>query len=434
MSYRGLRVAQCVVLLVPVLSAQVLRQAEVEQAAVAASPALAAARETIASLEARRPQAVALTEPTLAVGWMGKAAPFLLMDHDPSSARTLTISQTIPLPERRRLNGQLAADDVRTAKAQAAVIERDLRQQAATDFAEYFYADRALVLSLRTRDLLDQIARTADAQYRVGKAPQQDLFRMQLESSLALARTAQLESARRVAADRLRSLLNLDAAVPLAAPEALEPLALDANLAADPATLQTAVREHAADLATAAAMIDRAHTAVALAGQGRRPDLTVGYSLAQRASQSTMNGLQFSLNLPIFPRQRQQPALQEAVHAEQAARHEHMQRQRDDELDTAIQLNAFQTAERLLTVYSDAILPQAELTLASSLNDYQNARTTMQQVLANLNTLVGYQADRLRQIADQRIALARLEQLIGTVPATHPLLSAVTPSSTSEAR
>ena len=357
MSYRGLRVAQCVVLLVPVLSAQVLRQAEVEQAAVAASPALAAARETIASLEARRPQAVALPEPTLAVGWMGKAAPFLLMDHDPSSARTLTISQTIPLPERRRLNGQLACR--RRAHRQGSSRGHRARSASAGGhrFCRVFYADRALVLSLRTRDLLDQIARTADAQYRVGKAPQQDLFRMQLESSLALARTAQLESARRVAADRLRSLLNLDAAVPLAAPEALEPLALDANLAADPATLQAAVREHAADLATAAAMIDRAHTVVGAGRSGTPPRFDGGLfsgpaceSVDDEWAAIFTQSARLSASAPAA-------ALQEAVHAEQAARHEHMQRQRDDELDTATQLNAFQTAERLLTVYSDAILP-----------------------------------------------------------------------------
>ncbi len=62
-------------------------------------------------MRARIPQAKALDEPTLSVGYMGNIAPFTLQKGDPSSGRSISISQDLPYPGKRSLKGKIASTD-----------------------------------------------------------------------------------------------------------------------------------------------------------------------------------------------------------------------------------------------------------------------------------------------------------------------------------
>src|SRR3974377_2085500 len=54
----------------------------------------------IKELEKKVPQAKALPDPMVGVGWMGNLTPFSTMSGDPSSYRGITVSEQFPYPGR----------------------------------------------------------------------------------------------------------------------------------------------------------------------------------------------------------------------------------------------------------------------------------------------------------------------------------------------
>jgi len=71
------------------------------------------------------------------------------------------------------------------------------------------------------------------------------------------------------------------------------------------------------------------------------------------------------------------------------------------------------TSRRLITLYSDSVLPQARLTLESSLASYQVGAVDFLTVLTNFVTVLNYEINYEEQNARFYEALARLEPMVG---------------------
>jgi outer membrane protein TolC len=81
---------------------------------------------------------------------------------------------------------------------------------------------------------------------------------------------------------------------------------------------------------------------------------------------------------------------------------------------------AAQASERLLSLYSTGIVPQSSLALESSMASYQVGTVDFLTLIANFTTLLSYETDYYRQLADYETALARLDSLTGTAVADPP--------------
>jgi len=76
--------------------AGVLRLDDVVKEALEKNPEAQSALHGIAALKRRVPQARALPDPTVSVGWAGNLAPFSLQSGDPSSSRAITVGEQFP--------------------------------------------------------------------------------------------------------------------------------------------------------------------------------------------------------------------------------------------------------------------------------------------------------------------------------------------------
>ena len=59
-------------------------------------------------------------------------------------------------------------------------------------------------------------------------------------------------------------------------------------------------------------------------------------------------------------------------------------------------------------------MPQSSLALESSLSSYQVGNVDFLTVLANFSTILNYEMDYYREVANYQTALARMESLVGT--------------------
>jgi len=363
----------------------------------------------VEALRRRVPQAKALPDPTVSVGWAGNIVPFETQHLDPSSYRGVGASQTIPFPGKLKLRGEIADREAEAAWWDYEAARRDLVASVKSAYYDYYFFTKAIDITQKDRDLLEKFASIADARYRVGKAIQQDVIKSQVEISRLQQRLTMLEQQRDTAIAKLNTLLNRDPDAPLPPPSSVEQSKLDYSL---DQLFQTA-REQDTGLQREQRMIERDQYAVDLARKDYRPDFGVSYMYQQRPDLPDMHGFTFTANIPIFYRNKQREAVKEAT--EELSSSESGKKNRETQLYFAIkeQYLAAKSSEKLLKLYSQGVVPQSSLALESSMNSYEVGASDFLTILTNFNTVLDYEVDYYRELANYQTALARLEPLVG---------------------
>jgi outer membrane protein TolC len=126
-----------------------------------------------------------------------------------------------------------------------------------------------------------------------------------------------------------------------------------------------------------------------------------------------MYGLDFMVNVPIFWGRKQQPMVAEAAAALDAARSEHGSAADDAMARAAREQAALSASRTLIDLYGDSVLPQARLTLESSVAAYEVGSVDFLTLITNVVAVLNYEVSLEEQRARVRQALARLEPLTG---------------------
>jgi len=390
-------------------TAGVLTLDEVVRTALARSHEVQSAAHTVAALRHTVPQAEALPDPTVTVGWMGNTAPFSVMDGDPSSYRSITAMQSIPYPGKRKLQGEIAGKDVAAAEASYEAVRRKVAAEVKDAYFDYFYYDHALQITLKDKDLLEKLSKISEARYRVGKGQQQDVLKAQTEISLLLQKIIVLRQQRATAQARLNTLM-------LRPPDAELPPAADVTLA-DTSTsidrLYQLANANDPGLQRDQQLVERSQASVALARKQYLPDLSVGVMYQQRPMMPDMKGATFTINIPIFYKNKQRQGVEQAKEEVIAAQQSRADRANELKFQIRQAYLSAKAAKDLAELYTKAIIPQASLALESSMSAYEVGNADFLTVLSNFSTVLNYESDYYRQVADYRTALAQIESVVG---------------------
>jgi len=389
---------------------QTLSLEDLVREALEKNPEAQSALHTVKGLERRVPQVKTLPDPVVGVGWAGNPAPFSTMSGDASSYRGVTVSEQFPYPGKLKLQGAIAGKEADAAQADYEAVRRRVTVEAKAAFYDYFYFDKAIQTTTKNKDLLEKLSKIAEARYRVGKAMQQDVLRSQVEVSLLLEKLTVLEQQKDTAQARINTFL-------LRAPEAPLPSATEV----EPATMRYSLDELYAlagdnDIVVLRnqRIVERSRLSVALAQKQYRPDFGVSYMYQQRTAQPDMNGVTFSVNIPVFYRSKQRQGVAEASEDLISAEKMRDNRRNEVRFELKQQYLAAKASERLLTLYSKGVVPQSSLALESSMASYQVGNVDFLSLVANFTTLLDYEVDYYRQLADYQTALARIESLTGS--------------------
>ena len=378
--------------------------------ALARNPAVQAAGHQVAARRARVPQARALPDPKLSVGWAGNIAPFAVQTGDPASYRGVSAMQEIPYPGKLKLRGEIAGSEAGAEEADAEAVRRRVTSEVKAAYYEYFFAQKAAEITLQNKALLEKLAKIAEVRYQVGKGLQTDVLRAQTEISLLDQRLTLLDAQKKVAQARLNALLFRDPEAPLGPAAGFEPSKLGFSLAA----LSQMARQSDPGLARGQRQIERSQYALALARKDAYPDLDVGYMYQQRPMLPDMHGFTFTLSIPVFYKSKQKQAIREAGEEQAAAERDRDSRQADLSFELKQQYLAAKASEELMRLYSEAIVPQSSLALESAMAAYQVGNLDFLSLMGNFTTVLDYQVGYYRELANYQIALARMEPMVGT--------------------
>ncbi|MBA4066743.1 MAG: TolC family protein [Isosphaera sp.] len=245
---------------------RVLRPDAVVAAVLARNPTVAEMAAAVQKARARYPQVTSLDDPMLA-SWV---APGSLGSDKVNDSVRFELSQKFPFPGKRTLRGEAAEAEASAAGFDLEGTRLELVESARAAYADYYLAVRALEVNADGRRLLREFRQNAEARYKTGQTPQQDILQAEVELGRQGEQRLVLERARAVAVARLNTLMSLPPEAPLPPPaeaarrraalpgvRELRELALArrpdlhalaARVAADAATLAAAEREYYPDV------------------------------------------------------------------------------------------------------------------------------------------------------------------------------------------
>jgi len=378
--------------------------------AVDRNPAVRSAAHMVEAQKHRIPQASSLADPTVSVGWMGDIQPFSVQTGDPSSYRSLSAMQMFPFPGKRGLRGQIVGKEADASQWDLEAVRRRVIAAVKASYYDYWYYDKAIRTTQQNRELLSKLSQISEARYRVGKGMQADVLRSQVEISLLLQKLTVLEQQRATAQARLNALLARDSDAPLPpAADGLTQSPLNYSLE----DLYKLARQNEPEYQRLQKVVERNELAVNLAQKEYLPDLSVGYMYQQRPLMPDMHGLTFTINVPIFYRTKQREGVRQAKEEELSASSARDNRQNELYFDLKQNYLAAKASDNLLKLFAQGVVPQSSLALESSMSAYQVGNVDFLTVMGNFTTLLNYETDYYRELANYQTALTRIEALTG---------------------
>jgi outer membrane protein, heavy metal efflux system len=362
----------------------------------------------VAKIQAEEQQAVAaaqLPDPRLSGGL--KELPIdtpeaFSVRRDNFTEFTIGLSQEFPRAAKRRLQGarkQLDADADRAALNNE---QRMVRRDASLAWLDVYEAEQALKLTRRLADEAALQVRSLEKDYSNAKASQADWFAAKVDAGLVEDKAHDwLHHALRMR-EGLARWIGDDARRPLA-----EALTMPGFLSPLPSLIASS--DHHPVIGSLDKQIEASATDVALARQSYKPDYSIEVYYAYRRDFADFVGVQFTVGLPYFTKDRQDRGLAAALQQSRAGE----DRKRDllRELHTQISQDYVDRRhfQERAADFDASIVPDASRRVEAARSAYQSGRGSFDAVLRARRSLLDVRLQRLALAVESARAQVRLD-------------------------
>ena len=340
-------------------------------------------------------------------------------DQEPMTQLQLGVSQSIPLPGKRKLRRAAAESVAEAGPAQVSEQRDRLTGSVRAAGWRLLYLDQALVIVGQNKDLMRDFIEIAETKYSVGTGLQQDVLLAQLELSRLLDREARLKGRRDIAQAELNALLDrrpdrtlvLDAStMSVKLPDVPEESALLSHAAESRDLLD--VHRH---------LITAADERLELAERDRYPDFRIGAGYAFRQGDDPLRGvdrsdffsLMLSVNVPLYFGSKQNMAIDQRGSEKLQRTFAFNDALRSIEADVSRNLATYESAREQVRLLEMAIIPQARQTVAAMLAAYQVNEVDFLNVINGQLTLYNAQINYWEALSEAKRSLAALAAAVG---------------------
>lgn len=404
--------------------ADTLRIRWVIDEALRTNPALQAAELRWNASKERILQARSLDDPTLGFTYFGEPVQTRVGEKQAS----ITASQKIPFYGKLRLKGEVAKNNAGIFEEKHRTLEREVIARTKSAFYELYWVYKSIKINEENKELLRRFAKIAEIKYTTGKATQQDVLKAQVEFSKIVNELITLEQFRETAIARINTLLNRHPEMPLGTPEEINITELTVSLD----DLYQKAKKISPTLGIFKYKIERDKAAYKLAKKQYFPDFTFGlnYTLIDDMPSSVLSSPigegrdsytgTLSINIPIFQKRKHDAGVREANAKLKSSEKVY----RNIENMTLFGVKDFhfrvQTAERLVKLYRDSIIPQAEQSLKAAEIGYQAGQVDFLNLIDSQRVLLGFNLAYYRSVADFGVNISELERVVGVELSREP--------------
>jgi outer membrane protein TolC len=363
---------------------------------------------------AKRPaQEGTLPDPMIGVDWQNVSFDSITLDEESNSMLKFSFEQEIPFPGKLSLKAKIATRDSEAEEKSYQATVRRVVADLKVAYYDWHLAEKAIEITERNKKLLEKFTKIAEVKYEVGKGIQQDVLKAQVESSKTIEELEVFKQKKEIIEARIKSILNRPQDSLLGNPEDIKktPLTLTSE------EVSKLTKESAPILAMKEREIARGEESLNLAQKELYPDFFVGVSpgIMGRPGNGVDGIWEVSLGLkvPLYFWSKQKPGIEEAALELKGAQEEYSST--NQELNFNLKenyLNA-RTAERLMNLYQDGIIPQSRLSLESAISGYQVGAVDFLTLLDSLTSLFSFELEYEGQLTEYQKALARIEEFSG---------------------
>ena len=415
------RAAVAVLLLagVPVLQAQeidfgpTLERDALIEAVLQRNPSIESARQGWLAAQQLYPQATALADPML----MTSIAPLSIAGSMMPFGYMAQASQMLPYPGKREVMGAMARAEAEAMRGDYEDVRLELAAMASMLYDEYYFAERALEINEHHLALIADLKKSAEVQYVVGRASQQDPIRAEVELAELRKMNIELVNSREEAGARINTLLHRDPQAPLPPSPASQTLAPAVKWTS--ADLQQIAVGAVPMLEAAKARIDEREAALKMARLEFYPDFSVAAGYTSMEGNDHRFTVGVSINLPV-QRERREAAVREARARLEQARQAESSLQSEVRLQVDRALREVKKAREIALIYLDHIVPAAGDQLAAARGGFESGTNDFMAVIMAENKLRGAGLEYQMALAELNMKLAGLDRAMGRMPSAGP--------------
>jgi len=377
------------------------------------NPEISATKKKWEVFKEKVPQAYALEDPMFGFGIVSLPTNFSFKDED-MTMKEFSISQRFPFPGKRPLMKEMASKE---AEAVSTEIEEKINQiikGVKTAYYDLSHIHRAIEVTQRNKEILENFSKIAETRYAVGEGIQQDLLKAHIEVSKMVDELIMLDQRKRALEGKLNALLNRSSETPMGKPEEL----IFKKLPYSIEELKKMALEMNPTLKGMKKMIEAKEKAHALAKREYYPDFGVRFAYGQRNNGPEMKRRDMltgmvEMNIPIFYNSKQNHKVAEAK-ADILSTEAQYQAMKNEILFMITDMAAMiQRVERQLDLYKTGIIPQANLQINSAMSAYRVNKADFMTLLDSQMTIYKYELEYHQALTEYEKNVASLEAAVG---------------------
>lgn len=413
--HAGRVLAVCLSILALTLAATTLQAEEITlqqlvEEALRNNRDILAGERRVEAYKNKIPQAGSLPDPMLTVGYQNDTLNSYTYGDSPDSKYMFEASQMFPFAGKRGLKEEMAKADAGSQQEALEGLRRKVVARVIELYCDLYLITRNMDILGSRESLYAGVEKAALARYSSGMGTQQEVLMAQTEKYMIVEKGEMLKQKRETLEGMLNLTIGRDVRSPLGIPPVLEETRLETSL---DELIKTA-QEKSPEVRVRERMTAGAEAKVSMARREYFPDVTVTAGVDTRGgSYTNMYKLLAGVNLPVFFKSKQEPAVQEALAAQQEAK-------RDLEGTRLVVASAIRenyamasSAKRLMDLYRNALIPKSNQDFEAALANYGAGRGDALTVITRLKSLLEFELQYWNQVVEREKAIARIEALTG---------------------
>jgi outer membrane protein TolC len=383
-----------------------LRLDDLLKEALERNPKIKSAGLEAEALSFRIPQEKTLPDPMVGFNLKNMGFPEFTLGQEVMSGIGISLSQAIPFPGKLRLKGEIAGKAFERQKEVRNAVVLGVLADVKTAYFDLFNLHKSIAILREQKALLEKALELTETKYAVGNGLQSDVLKAKVEiSRIDEMITPMIEMIKSLDA-RINLLLDFPPDRPLGVPQ-------DQGVESLPLSLEGAKKtaaENSPMIKEASLMVEEGGKMVSLARKELSPNFVVGGGWEYKGRLPSMYEVMVGLEIPLYRRTKQAKMLEESVTRLESSRSSLNSTKNDVTIMVTEDFLKARAAESLIKLYKEKIIPQASLTVESSLASYRVGRTDFLALLSDINTYFSYRIAYYRELTGLWSSIARLEE------------------------
>jgi len=414
----GLAICLAVLTLLPqASSAQELILDSLIAEGLRANPDLKAAKVSFQAEKLRAKAYGTLPDPTLGLAFSNLPVDSYDLDQTPMSGISLGITQMVPFPAKLRTKSKIGHLTATASGLSHIEFANLLIRKIKSAFYNLSYWNKSIEIIKENIALMEGLEQVAEAKYTAGEGLASDVLRAQTSVSQLRNRLVSAEKIYKTVEEMLLSLLNRPSESGLRTPSELSEILPDLNLD----SLLSEAEKHNPVLKRSKVQVRVAEKKKSLAKWNFWPDFSFGvdYRIREYTPMDPVKGTDFlsfrlGMSLPLWFFSKQSKLLDSADENLRATQNKEQGVSRFLEYEVVERYQEAEKAREQFKLYQNAILPQAQSTLESSMIAYQVGKVDFLTLITSQLSVFNYEIEKLSTLNSFHQALTDLEELTGS--------------------